>query len=366
MSATVGLAMIVRDEADQLPRCLASVADWVSQMVVVDTGSQDQTVEVAQTWGAEVIHSAWQDDFAAARNVSLQAMDTDWILVLDADEALVPEVKSPLQASMQNESLIAITLVRQEIGTLPPYSLVSRLFRRNPAIVFNRPYHETIDDAVVRLTQIHPQFQIGQLNNPAILHWGYGPERLTKRDKVNQAIAIMSAYLEKHPEDAYLCCKLGGMYLYAGHLDLAQATIEQGLQASSLEPAIAYELHYQQGNLYAQTQQLTQAIQAYQAAIVQPIPAMAKATCQMRLAQAWNQLKQYPQAIQAYETVIQTIPDHPLAWQNLGVIYLKLGQVQTSLRYFQGAVQRLKIADPPEANRLETELAAMGLLLPKG
>lgn len=363
MAASLGLAMIVRNEAETLPSCLASIQGFVDQVVIVDTGSTDQTVKIAQAWGAEVIEWAWQNDFSKARNISLGPIQTDWVLVLDADEALVPEIQPQIRQSIEQDNLIAITVLRQEMGVIPPYSAVSRLFRRHPAISFNRPYHETIDDAVLRLIQIEPHWQIGQLEGVAIQHWGYTPTRLQHRDKTSQAIAIMSDYLRTHPEDAYLSCKLGGMYLQTGQGELAEVTLKHGLQIPDSEPAVTYELHYYLGNYYSQIRDQEQAIQHYQAALNQTIAPITKISAQIRLAQAWSQQKKYTQAIQTYETVIQIAPELPLAWQNLGVIYLKLGQIQTSLNYFSNAINRLKISDPAEAQRLVNELAAMGFSL---
>lgn len=94
----LSLAMIVRDEAADLPRCLASVRALVDEMVVVDTGSTDATWEVAAAAGARLHRIPWEDDFAAARNVSLDLCRGRWILVLDADEALAPASVAALRA----------------------------------------------------------------------------------------------------------------------------------------------------------------------------------------------------------------------------------------------------------------------------
>ena len=85
---TISLCMIVRDEERFLRQAIASVQPVGSQVIVVDTGSEDQTVEIALSLGAQVIRFPWQDDFAAARNESLKHAQGDWILVLDADEAI--------------------------------------------------------------------------------------------------------------------------------------------------------------------------------------------------------------------------------------------------------------------------------------
>ena len=91
MSPPVSIAatLIVRNEARCLARCLESVAPWVDKMVVLDTGSTDDTVAIAQAAGAEVHHLPWPDSFSIARNHVLDLADSDWALMLDADEWLV-------------------------------------------------------------------------------------------------------------------------------------------------------------------------------------------------------------------------------------------------------------------------------------
>ena len=85
----LALVMIVRDEARCIERCLNSARAWVDEMVVLDTGSKDDTAERAARTGARVFHFQWIDDFAAARNAALALTDADWRLVLDADEWIV-------------------------------------------------------------------------------------------------------------------------------------------------------------------------------------------------------------------------------------------------------------------------------------
>jgi hypothetical protein len=86
LAATLAATLIVRNEARCIVRCLESVRPWVDRIVLVDTGSTDDTVALARACGAEVHHFAWTDDFSAARNYALDCADADWNLVLDADE----------------------------------------------------------------------------------------------------------------------------------------------------------------------------------------------------------------------------------------------------------------------------------------
>ncbi len=87
---TVALSMIVKNAARDLPECLASVRGGVSEIVVADTGSTDDTAAIAQKAGARVISVPWENDFSKARNFPLELVTADWVLSLDADERLDP------------------------------------------------------------------------------------------------------------------------------------------------------------------------------------------------------------------------------------------------------------------------------------
>jgi glycosyltransferase involved in cell wall biosynthesis len=82
----ITLNMIVRNEAALLPGCLKSVKDWVDAIHITDTGSTDDTVAIAESFGAAVSHFEWCDDFSAARNYALGHVNTEWTLWLDADD----------------------------------------------------------------------------------------------------------------------------------------------------------------------------------------------------------------------------------------------------------------------------------------
>ncbi|MFN4194353.1 MAG: glycosyltransferase [Thermosynechococcus sp.] len=356
------LCMIVRNEAARLPQCLASVAGVVDEAVIVDTGSEDETVAIARDWGARVYEVPWQEDFAAARNLALSYVTTEWVLVLDADETLTPAFAALLPEICQQSDWLVVTLLRQELGVVPPYTYVSRLFRRHPDLRFERPYHETIDDSVLALQQREPHWQIAQVNGVAIVHSGYlGVQR---QQKLERAERIMRRYLEQHPEDAYLWSKLAGVYLARGDLGQAQQCLEQGLKTKTLPPAIAHELHYQQGNLYAERGEWPAAIAAYEMALGTPTPAVLYIATYLRLAEAQKQLKRWGDALATYERVQQIDPTCALAYQNQGALLLRLGQVSAALDKLRQAISLWRDQNPAEAQRLSQELQAMGLLSP--
>ena len=88
----LSLCMIVKNEQEDLPKCLEAVKKFVDEIIIMDTGSTDKTKEVAKKFTKNVFDFKWKNDFAAARNESLKHATGDWILCLDADEVISPAV----------------------------------------------------------------------------------------------------------------------------------------------------------------------------------------------------------------------------------------------------------------------------------
>ena len=97
--------MIAKNEERVLARCLASVRAIVDEIILVDTGSTDRTVEIAESFGARVYHAPWENDFSKVRNVSLSYATKDWILVLDADEEIDATDHAQLKSFMGDPGL---------------------------------------------------------------------------------------------------------------------------------------------------------------------------------------------------------------------------------------------------------------------
>jgi tetratricopeptide (TPR) repeat protein len=170
---SLALSMIVKDGGETLRPCLQSVRHLVQEMVIADTGSSDNTCDIAREFGATVVSFPWQNDFAAARNAALQPVSSDWVLVLDADEELDPEAASMLPgllnqtrvggyglrirnylrnrfARMYNSLSIANDGRLQRAKEFPSYSehVTCRLFRRHPQIRFEGRVHERVENSV--------------------------------------------------------------------------------------------------------------------------------------------------------------------------------------------------------------------------
>lgn len=392
----LSLCMIVKNEAGNLPRCLESVQGIVDEMVVLDTGSTDSTPEIARSFGAKVHHFAWCNDFSAARNKALKFVSGDWVLVLDADERLVPSIVPLLKRAIEQPSALVINLIRQEIGAAQsPYSLVSRLFRHHPDLYFARPYHAMVDDSVAALRQREPQWQIIDCSEVAILHEGYAPGAIAGRNKLETARVTMEGFLTDHPTDPYVCSKLGALYVELGNFSRGVDLLERGLTADAIDPPVRYELHYHLGIAHSRLQNVQKAEQHYRTAIQQPLLERLKLAAYNNLGSLLNNQGNLPAAQQMYQTCLQIDPHFAIgycnqgstlkamgqlvpavehfqtairldpsyadAYQNLGVVLLKLGRVTESLAAFRRAIELHDQRNSPEASRLRQGLADMGL-----
>jgi tetratricopeptide (TPR) repeat protein len=394
----LSLCAIVKNEANSLPKCLNSVQNVVDEMIVLDTGSSDRTIDIARSFGAYVFSYPWDNDFAKARNEALKYVNGDWVLVLDADEVLVPEIVPSLQQAIQSDRHISINLLRQEVGsTQSPYSMVSRLFRRHEAVYFSRPYHAIVDDSIAQLLRSQPDWQIGYLPDLAMLHYGYRPGEIASKDKLSRAQAAMEQFIATHPEEPYVCSKLGGLYVQIGKIDTAIDLLKRGLQAPQLDSILAYELQYHLGNAYMRQGNLGQAIWHYKEAIQQQILPILKLDSYNNLGNLLKELGkldsakkayenaleidpkfgvayhnlgltlkamgQLESAIEAYHQALKLNPYNPETHQNLGVVFMKLGKVPESLAAFKTAIALHEKSHPQEAQRLKSSLQEMGFYI---
>ena len=218
--------MIVKDEAYFLDRCLRSVKDHVDEIVIVDTGSTDGTVDIARTYTDRIFDFKWIDDFAAARNFSLEKASGDWILVLDAVELIEPQDLEKIRATIRDTEQDAFFLIQynynneslvkdwQPVREKTAYSGDYRGYRRNPAgrlfrsergIHFQGAVHEIIDQSLEGL-----DFQV--LEIPIHHHMDDNPGKPKVARQLNYLRMIQRA-LKKRP-DGRLAASAGGVCMH--------------------------------------------------------------------------------------------------------------------------------------------------------
>ena len=213
---TLSLCMIVKDEEEMLPRSLAAVKDAVDEMIVVDTGSTDRTVEIAESFGAKVLHHEWTGDFSAARNVSFDAATSDWIVYLDADEVLIDEDRERLHELTGRVWREAFYLVETNYtGDLSDGEGLThnalRVFRNRPEYRFEGRIHEQI-------AQTLPTFNSERLeaSTVRIEHFGYLAAVRDAKEKSRRNIELLEKQLAEGGSGPFLHFNLGSEHAAAG------------------------------------------------------------------------------------------------------------------------------------------------------
>jgi tetratricopeptide (TPR) repeat protein len=334
----LSLSMVVRNEAERIEACLASVAGFVDEMVLVDTGSSDATVAIAERCGAVVHQLEWPGDFAPARNHALSLVQGDWVLVLDADEQLTPEAREPLRALMAEPDLLLVNLLRRELGARQsPYSSVSRLFRRHAAICWSRPYHSMVDDSVTALLEQEPHWRLADCPVVALLHDGYRPELLASSDKAQRLREAMEAELERRPGDPYACAKLGGLELSEGHRERAISLLEQGLAQVAPGTPEHYELLLHLAMALTDPEP-ARATALYRQAIALPLDKRLTAAARLNLAALLLGQGELAEAAALTQAVTAAAPELALGWFNRGLIARQQGQLVKAISAYRQAL----------------------------
>ena len=170
---TLSLCMITKNEEKNISRCLDSIKDIVDEIIIVDTGSTDKTIEIAKSYGANIYHYKWNNDFSKARNVSLQKATKDWILVLDADEVLPYEEGLKLKNiinTTENEGLfLRLDNIIDNVNLGD--AVVLRAFKNNPKYRFRGSMHEQV---IFSIEEVSGKNKI-QPTQVKINHYGYDP-----------------------------------------------------------------------------------------------------------------------------------------------------------------------------------------------
>jgi hypothetical protein len=212
---TVSLCMIVKDEEAMLPRALAAIAEYVDELIVVDTGSTDRTVEIAESFGATVLHHEWDGDFAAARNVGLDAATSDWLMYLDADEVLVdgdgPRLRELLGHTWREGIFLTET---NHVGDLEDGAAVQhnalRLFRNRAEYRFEGRVHEQFAHKLPALPERIAYTQV------RIEHFGYLGAVRDAKEKSHRNLELLERQIAEGVDTPFLHFNLGSERAAAG------------------------------------------------------------------------------------------------------------------------------------------------------
>jgi glycosyltransferase involved in cell wall biosynthesis len=226
-------ALIVRDEAEHLDACLASLRGIVDEIVVVDTGSVDATPEIARAHRARVEHHDWADDFAAARNHTLDLAQGEWILYVDADERVRADDPRALRlalAHMTDTVALRVPFVPR-VGWTPYREF--RMWRHRDDIRFVNSMHETIVPAVQSVVASEG-LRIDPCDLLTIEHFGYEGDQARKHARDEP---LLRAAIRATPERTYLYDHLARVYEGVGDSERAVAAWERGIEIARARDA---------------------------------------------------------------------------------------------------------------------------------
>ena len=213
----ISLCMIVKNEERSLSRCVKSVKSLVDQIIIVDTGSTDNTVNIAKNLGAEIYNFEWCDDFSAARNESIKYANHQWILLLDADEFLDNNSISEIKKIIKNNKppvAFEFRVLSDTGGQNPNESRVIRMFSNGFGIKFKNRVHEQITSSIKEISA-----QVLRTNSK-IFHDGYNQKHVDQNEKQERNIPLLEQMINEEPDFYYWPYNLGISYMAIGKNDL--------------------------------------------------------------------------------------------------------------------------------------------------
>ncbi|WP_017472986.1 glycosyltransferase [Amphibacillus jilinensis] len=279
---TISLCMIVKNEADVLERCLASAKDIVDEINIVDTGSTDQTVEIAKGFTDRVFFYKWTGDFSAARNESMKYATKDYILYLDADDVILPEDQKKFLKLKEtlNPNVDAVSMYYHAgtdgFGNVTLKYRLNRLLKRTKGFKWQGDCHNYLNvsghiiNSDIAITHKKQQHSVGRNLNiyqkrkergdtfTARDYFYYGNELRENGhyqeaiDSYNKNLELKTGWIE---DKVYACINKADCYRFLNQAEQELAALFQSLNYAKVpRPEICSRLgfHFQSQHAYQQ------------------------------------------------------------------------------------------------------------------
>lgn len=234
----LSLCMIVKNEEQNLKKCLSKVKLLVDEIIIVDTGSIDNTKIIASEFTDKIYDFKWCNDFSVARNVSISKATNEWVLVLDADEFVESFNKQSILKFINSEDnmktiarIKRINIIEDSLGIRKGSERISRLFNKK---YFH--YEGTIHEQV---TPIEKELYKTIPVDITINHIGYTNEELNRTNKLERNLDLLKKAIEDNSEDPYLYYQLGKCYYMLKDYEMSYKYFEKSLSFS-----VDYRLEY--------------------------------------------------------------------------------------------------------------------------
>ena len=340
---TLSLCMITRDEEDSLERCLRVIRPIASEIIIVDTGSKDKTVEIASKFDAKIIHFNWNNNFSEPRNLAIKHAISEWILVLDADEFISKEDYLYLKSLINNTFEDAFSFNIHTYTDKLTYnwqpnqadnqfghgfsgyekSMMIRLFRNRKGIFFKDIFNEyPVYSGDIKI----------QANKSGIIIHHY--KNLKKDSVLNERKKqLLDSSLKKFktiPSDSEALLSAGIQYFENNIFEKAIKMFDKCLRYNSKnELALFYN--------GAANSKLGQIIKA-EKNLKNLLEINPSANVFAMLGCVYMESGECEKAIESFNSAIKFDPDHLLAINNMGVIYTRKRLHQKSIETFRKAI----------------------------
>lgn len=199
--ATLSVCLITKNEESTLKRCIDSIKKVADEIIVVDTGSTDNTVNIAKSLRAKVYNYTWNNNFADARNAALDKCTKDWIFVIDADEVLERGHDIHLKNLIQNSKFEALylKLVNMVETVAINENPILRLFRNRKEYRYIFKFHEEIYSSINKVAG-----ESSFSNSFLILkHFGYDAKKINIKEKVQRNVSTLKRFKENEQDSIY-------------------------------------------------------------------------------------------------------------------------------------------------------------------
>ncbi len=223
----LGASLIVRNEAAHLAACLESIRAVVDDIVVVDTGSDDESPAIAASYGARVFRYPWRHDFGAARNSGLDCCRTEWILYIDADERLAPCTRAQVEQVLAGASEVAFRLLLRPVAGATPYREY-RLWRNDARIRFRGAIHENVVPAIHAVAAMDRR-PIGTCDL-LLEHVGYEGDQTRKHLR---NLPLLQRQVKITPENLFLWHHLSRVLAGLGRWQPAKDVLRHAIELST-------------------------------------------------------------------------------------------------------------------------------------
>lgn len=223
---TITAAILAKNEARCIERCLSHLQGAVDEIVLIDTGSTDRTLEIAARFpNVRIVHVPWRDDFAAARNEGLKQITTDWVLWIDADEYLheddTPHVRelAGLFDRLQTPVVLNIGQLNSKRGSVSANYSNPRMFPLRWGLRYWGRVHEQVggtDGGMFGSSIYRCSVRI------RVHHDGYEPTIVQQKDKLQRNLILLRKMVEEEPDNP-------GWWLFYGRETLSSGDVEQAI-----------------------------------------------------------------------------------------------------------------------------------------